>query len=578
MKKFLAMLLAATMVLSLAACSQPAAPAATEAATEAAATEAATQAASTAAPAATEAPAETEAAVVEETATGEKVLHLVRQQSPSNEFDFTMPMQDCSNNCPGIATNLAWLTLIEADKDLNPKNPEIMKDWNVSEDGMTITMTLDPKWKWSDGQPITMDDVVFTLETYCKNDSSLWAYVVSAMAYVEGYTEFHDGKADHVSGITADGDVLTIKLTAPFASFLTMMCQVTPIPKHIYGDIEVGVEGTLITNEVWRTLPVTSGPYMVTEQVEGNYYVMEKNPEYVGEETYNIDKIIVSMANSPSTAAQAGETDYFTSTSADDYAIMTGLSDYNFVGVPIVFFRFLTFNMHNADGTEKPYVNDPKIRQALAYAIDWPTIIDGIFGDTAALTQSGVLSSDPNYAGDWYNYDPDKAKAMLDEAGFDYSHTLKCFYYYSDQATIDLMDAIAYYLGNIGVQFEGVFTNNVTADAYEGLTQDCMYAGLSAFDSLSWYQMYMRDTGDAMMGSVDIFKDAVKELELAYTDELKAAALAKLQAMDKDNCFILPVYTITQQVWLKNNLIVPDNCLGNGWYYYDYQFDKWDIQ
>lgn len=571
MKKLLAIVLASAMVLSMAACG-----AKTPAATEAPATEAATTAAATTA-AATE--AATEAAAAETApAAGEKVLHVVRQQSPSNEFDFTMPLNDASNNCPGVVTNLTWLTLIEADKDLNPAKPEIMKDWNVSEDGKTITMTLDNKWKWSDGQPITMDDVIFTLETYCKKDGSLWAYVVAAMKYVEGYAEFNEGTADHVSGISADGDVLTIKLSDPFASFLQLMCQVAVIPKHIYGDIEVGGEGTFVTNEIWRTLPVTSGPFMVTEQVEGNYYVMEKNPEYAGEETYNFDKIIVSMAASPSTAAQAGETDYFTSTSADDYAVMKDLAGYNFIGVPIVFFRFLMFNLNNADGSRRPYVDDVKIRQAFAYAIDWPTVIEGIFGDTAALTQSGVLHNDPNYAGDWYNFDPDKAKQMLDEAGFDYSHTIKCYYYYSDQATVDLMDAIAYYLGNIGVQFEGVFTNNVTADVYEGMTHDVAYFGLSAFDSLSWYQLYLRENYQPMVETGPIFQDAVKELELAYTDELKAAALAKLQEMDKENSILIPVYTLTQQVWLKDNISVPEGCFGNGWYFYDYQFDKWDVK
>ena len=104
MKKTLAMLLAAAMVLGLVACAAPAATTATEAAP--AATEAATTAAAT--QAATEAATE---AAVEVTPAGEKVLKLVRQQSPSNNFDFTMPLQDASNNAPGIVNNLLWLTL-----------------------------------------------------------------------------------------------------------------------------------------------------------------------------------------------------------------------------------------------------------------------------------------------------------------------------------------------------------------------------------------------------------------------------------------------------------------------------------
>lgn len=575
MKKVIAMLLAATMVLSLAACGQPAAPAATEAATEAATQAATTAAATTAAPAATEAPAETEAAV-EVTPAGEKILHLVRQESPNEAHDFTWPMNDASGNAPGIVSNLTWLTLIEADKDLNPANPEIMKDWNVSEDGKTITMTLDPDWKWSDGEPITMDDVIYTLELYCSGDSSVWAYVVSACNYIEGYKEYAAGEADHVSGITADGDVLTIKLTDPFASFINLMCQVVVLPKHVYGAVEFTGDQPIRQHEIWSTMDVVSGPYMIGEHVPGSYYELVKNPMYKGTETYNIDKVIVSVAAAPSTAAQTGDTDFFTSTSQDDYDVMKTLSGYNFYPVPIVFFRFLSFNLNNADGTN--YVDDERIRKAFAYAIDWPTLIDGIFGETASLTQSGLLANDPNYAGDWFSYDPEKAKQLLDEANFDYSHTLKCYYYYSDQATVDLMEAIAYYLSQIGVQFEGVFTNNVTADVYEGRTHDMAYFGLSAYDSLSWYQMYLRDNQQPLIGAGPIFQDAVKELELAYTSELKAAALKKLQEIELENTFFLPVYTLTQQVWVKDGVTAPADCFGNGWYYYDYQFDKWDIQ
>ena len=90
--------------------------------------------------------------------------------------------------------------------------------------------------------------------------------------------------------------------------------------------------------------------------------------------------------------------------------------------------------------------------------------------------------------------------------------------------------------------------------------------------------MYMRENQQPLLKSGPIFEEAVKELELAYTDELKAAALKKLQAMDQEYAFLNPVYSLTQQVWVSDKLSVPDNCFGNGWYFSDYQFDKWDIK
>lgn len=561
MKKLLAIMLSCAMVLSMAACG------AKPAETAAAATEAATTAAPATTAAATEAaPAETEAA-----APAEKVLNMSFQYPNNhNTYNFTPATTDTN-----LAGNLMWLTLIEADKDLNPTNPEIMKEWSVSDDGMTITMTMDPDWKWSDGTPITMDDVVFTLKAF--SYYSLWAYVYAATSYIEGVDAFREGPQDgELSGLTVDGDTITIKLTAPFASFINLMCQVPVLPEKVYGSVPQ--DETWKTNEVWKCPTVTSGPFMVTENVEGNYYVLEKNPNYKGTENYNFTKVVYSVAESPSVAAQTGSNHYFTSTSADDYNLMKTVSGYKTVNVPIVYFRFLCFNFTDENDNRKEFVDDLRIRQAFAYAIDWATLIDGLMGETATLTQTGVLHNDPNYAGDWYEYDPEKAKQLLDEAGFDYEHTIKCFYYYSDQTTVDLMDAIAYYLDMIGVKFEGVYTSNSTGDIYEGRTQDLAYFGLSAYDALSWYQMYLRPTMDKMLGSIEVFQDPVKDLELAYTPELKAAALANLQQIEKDNVFYIPVYTLTQQVYINDALDVDDSVWGNCWYYYDYKFDEWDLK
>ena len=89
--------------------------------------------------------------------------------------------------------------------------------------------------------------------------------------------------------------------------------------------------------------------------------------------------------------------------------------------------------------------------------------------------------------------------------------------------------------------------------------------------------MYLRPNFDELLGSIDVFEDAVSELEVAFTDELMAEALAKLQAMDEENIFFLPVYTINQQAWIKNTLSIPEDSLGNGWFFYDHNFEEWEI-
>ena len=89
--------------------------------------------------------------------------------------------------------------------------------------------------------------------------------------------------------------------------------------------------------------------------------------------------------------------------------------------------------------------------------------------------------------------------------------------------------------------------------------------------------MYLRDNMQQMIPAKDIFAEAVAELEGASTDEAVAASLAKLQQMDSDNLFYLPIFSRNQQVWLNNRVSVPEDCFGNSNFFYDYQFESWKI-
>ena len=106
----------------------------------------------------------------------EQTLYLTFPASNnSNTYDFLYPWDNET-----LPNNLLWLTLIQADKDLKAAEPEIMESWDVSDDGMIITMTMKEGLKWSDGEPITMDDVVWTIERYCDPNGAYWSFVVAA--------------------------------------------------------------------------------------------------------------------------------------------------------------------------------------------------------------------------------------------------------------------------------------------------------------------------------------------------------------------------------------------------------------
>ena len=133
-------------------------------------------------------------------------------------------------------------------------------------------------------------------------------------------------------------------------------------------------------------------------------------------------------------------------------------------------------------------------------------------------------------------------------------------------------------MGQIGVKCEAVYTSNPVGDVFEGRKHDLAYFGLSAYDNLSWYQMYLRENMNWMIPARDLFKDEVAKLEQAYTPKMVADQLAVLQKMDRDNAFFLPVYTVNQQIWKSSKLSIPENVLGNFWFFFDYKFEEWEIK
>lgn len=552
MKKTISMLLVIITLFTMAACSASTSPA-PNSAQETTTNPSAQNEPSAISPISNEAPVQT--------------LHLYyKYPNDFNSYDFTPPWAETD-----IIGNLMWLTLLEADKNMDIQGGEIFNDWNVSDDGLTFTFTMRTDLLWSDGTPITIEDITWSLEC-CSLVSSL-AIVKDALKYLEGFEEFENGNASHISGITTDGDVLTLKLTEPYAPFLKVMGQIAPLPKHIYENCDMD---NFKLDPIWQEINVNSGQFVITEHVPGNYFILEPNPYYGGDQS-QITRIECKASPDGVVDAQAGEIDILFSTDYEVYKAMSNTTDYSVEMIDIIYYSFLCFNFFDEAGAQKDYVSDVRVRQAIAYAVDWETVISGLYGDFAEMTQTGVLPSDKNYIGDWYEYNPEKAKQLLDEANFDYSHTIKVFYYLTEQTCVDLMDAMAYYLDQIGVKMEAVHTANAGGDIYQSRTQDMAYFVLYGYDELTWYQMYTRTAMDNMLGCIPVFSDAVKKLETAYTDELWNEAIKEVQNLDKENVFFLPINTLKYQAWKKNTLETPEDCFGNTVYFYDLQFENWRI-
>lgn len=474
-----------------------------------------------------------------------------------------------------LLPGLMYRTLFLAQTDLSTLEPDLASEYSVSEDGLTYTIQFKDGSKWSDGEPITVNDVLFSIKTNLKAAVSNGIFT-TAFGKIEGAEAWRNGEADDLAGLSAEGNTITIKLSSPHSAFMKVLAQFAILPEHCLADVD---PLELNTNDFWSN-PVTSGMYRLDEMKAGSYYTLVRNENYDGVQP-KIEKIINYFVSDYVTAAQAGQLDYFNTNATDVKNELSKLDYMTMYPVDILFYRYFVCNMKGVDGNENPLMQNQKVREALMYAIDRETLANELFPDLAHTINSGIPNDNSVYNGKTYEYNPEKAKQLLDEAGFDYNTTLRVMYYYTDQATVDFMEAIAYYLSEIGVNVELTQSTQSTQDLFQTRDYDIAYKGLSAFDLSEWYNEYSSTNANFqnIFGGDTSFDSLLTQLSECTTDEQQAQVLSQLQELEQEQLFKLPLYTIGNNIFINTSHVkIPEGTsFGNPWYKSDIGFENWEL-
>lgn len=470
---------------------------------------------------------------------------------------------------------LMWRTLFFAEPDMTTLNPDLASGYQVSEDGLTYTIDF-VGGKWSDGEDLTVNDVVFSIKANLKAATSNGIYT-SAFSKIEGAAEWKSGEADDLAGLSADGNQITIKLATPHSTLPNVLAQFVILPEHCLKDADL-LE--IANSEFWCN-PVTSGMYRVDEFKTGAYYTLVPNEQFDGPAP-KIKKIVVNFVADAVTAAQAGLVDLYNTNNQAEISELNKITGIKMYPVDILFYRYFLANIEGVDGKTNPAMADVRVRQALMYAIDRATLAESLFPGLATLSNSGVAAENPASIGTEYPYNPELAKQLLTEAGYDFTRPIRILYYYSDQATADFMDAITYYLGEIGLTTEVVKTANGTQDLFQTREYDIGYKGLSAFDISEWYGEYSSSNANFknVFNADPAFDGPLNDYYAATTQEEKNAALGALQQLEAEKVYKLPMYTIGNNVFVNEGHVqVPEGLVfGNPWYRTNIHFEEWELK
>ena len=216
-----------------------------------------------------------------------------------------------------INTELVFDKLINADSSLNPTDGMLAESYTVSEDDKSIEFVLRDGLKWHDDEPLTAEDVKFTLELMLRTPGTN-AVASEVMKAIQGAQDFLDGKTDNLEGVVIDGSKITVNFDTVSANALAVFSQWPILPKHC---LENASPETLQQDQFWQK-PIGSGPFKVDEVVLNNYATLKRWDGYYKTGTGNIETIYMFASGENDSNlvknAAAGKIDYAWSKSTDD--------------------------------------------------------------------------------------------------------------------------------------------------------------------------------------------------------------------------------------------------------------------
>lgn len=321
-------------------------------------------------------------------------LNLVVQPEP------TSIMIGITTNGPSLAVggNL-YEGLLKYASDLTPM-PSLAKSWTISEDGLTYTFKLQDGVKFHDGVAMTADDVIFSAANFLPTTQARHRIVMA-----------------HVESVTApDPQTVVFQLNGPFEPFIRAFAGMPIVPKHIY-------DGTDYASNPSNEAPIGTGPFKFGEWKRGSYIKLVKNPDYYIKGEPHIDELyyhVIPDAASRAVAYETGQIDVLPGGSVENFDIprIAALPNTCVTEKGWEFYSPMAWMWIN---NRTAPMDDPRFRQAIMYAMDRQFALDVLWNGYGKIADGPFTSTLPfaSEGAPIYRHDPDKAKALLKEIGYD---------------------------------------------------------------------------------------------------------------------------------------------------------------
>ena len=350
------------------------------------------------------------------------------------------------------ATSMEFLPLVQTNDNYDVDY--LLAESITTDDNQTFIIKIRDDAKWSDGEPVTADDVVWTMMKFTSPAVANPNFDFTPFVGINDDGTSPEG-AEDVEGIKAVDDKtvqLKVKdhmnLKTLLNNCITWLCI---LPKHALEDTP---DDQLLTSSWFEKPDVVSGAYFVTDYDFSHYVSYTANDNYfLGAPSIKKVNFRIMDGSEILSALQSGELDMVhpsCSIPVEDRDAVEKLEGFTTKYTDNIINEMTLFN------TSKEYLSDPRVRQAIIYAIDRDTIVKQLLNGKGEVTDGFICSGSPFYneGKTKLSYDPDKAKQLLEEAGWDGSQTLQYYVSSSDSIAVKAAQLIQQYLQNVGVKIE----------------------------------------------------------------------------------------------------------------------------
>lgn len=357
---------------------------------------------------------------------------------------------NATDSTAGVLVSVLFDPLMSLDEATLKFLPKLA-DSIETKDNLTYTVKLNPKAKWTDGNPVTADDVIFTVQLI--GNPKVTAKATSSYALLEGFDSKGQLPAGggEIPGVKKIDDyTIQYKMVAPTDEnlFKSRFATINTLPKHIFKDVD---PEKLNQHPFMQKPNVTNGAFKFVTNEKDQYVEFEANKDYF-RGAPKLDKVFFKFMPSANIVAQlqSGEIDMnypgLGTIAVQDFEKVKSMPNIKTISGKPLNYQMMYYNMQT--------IPNAKVRQAIAYAMDRKTIVDSLLKREGEIMDVPYTSIHPNYKKDLkpYPYDPAKAKALLQEGGWDFNKTLNFVVPTGNKSREQSADIIVENLKAVGVK------------------------------------------------------------------------------------------------------------------------------